>query len=119
MYKAEKFEGDITVSEENGVLKICLRDKLTTDVIEECTFEWTKADKVPLGKGNTEFRIKLSDTLTVKIDRTVSSWKANGVVLDLPMSFEKGAGAGLKRRRRGFGEGDDYPRGHPLHDGDD
>lgn len=115
MYKGEKYEGDITVSEENGTLKIALRDKVTTVVVEEVTFEWTSADKVPLGKSGNEFRIKLSDTLTIKIDRSVSSWKANGVMLDIPMKFDATAGGGRRKRHRGFGDDvDDYPRGHPL-----
>lgn len=91
-YAGEPFVGDVTVTEEDSVLTITLRDKITTDLVEEHSINWLAAAKVKLTDDGCDFRLKLSDTLTVRIERRVSQWKGTGAVVDLPS----------RRAKRGF-----------------
>lgn len=108
-WKGQKAEADISILElADGKLRIELRDPKSNDLLDSGEFEWMIVDKSAIGGAESnEWRVVVSETITVKIHRTLSPYKQPPRNNQPPSMFDKD-GKVIKRPHRLRS-----PNGHP------
>jgi hypothetical protein len=76
LHNGEEFKGDSRfVHEEDGSITIELRDPKSNEVLDSGKFEWLTASKVETTPDQSEWRVVVSPTITIKVNRNLSPYK--------------------------------------------
>jgi hypothetical protein len=80
LHNGEEFKGDTRfVHEDDGTIVLELRDPKSNEIIDSGKFEWLTASKVETAADESEWRVVISPTITVKINRNLSPYKQRAI----------------------------------------